>query len=54
MKMSQRLQMLLRHQAATILRHLSGYLRLSGEDRIAFLQRQTTNDLHLAQPGAPS
>lgn len=28
-----------------------GYLRLQGEDRIAFLQRQTTNDLRLLQPG---
>ncbi len=28
-----------------------GYLRLSGDDRVAFLQRQTTNDLRLAQAG---
>jgi folate-binding protein YgfZ len=29
----------------------SGYLRLGGEDRLAFLQRQTTNDLRLIQAG---
>jgi len=29
----------------------SGYLRIGGVDRIEFLQRQTTNDLHLVQPG---
>jgi folate-binding protein YgfZ len=28
-----------------------GYLRLSGDDRVAFLQRQTTNDIRLAQAG---
>jgi folate-binding protein YgfZ len=28
-----------------------GYLRLSGEDRVAFLQRQTTNDVRQAQAG---
>ncbi len=28
----------------------SGAIRLSGDDRIAFLQRQTTNDLRLLQP----
>ncbi len=30
---------------------IGGYLRIQGEDRIAFLQRQTTNDLHLLRPG---
>jgi folate-binding protein YgfZ len=29
----------------------SGYLRIGGEDRAAFLQRQTTNNLRLVQPG---
>lgn len=29
----------------------SGYLQVSGEDRLAFLQRQTTNDLRLLRPG---
>jgi folate-binding protein YgfZ len=29
----------------------SGYLRIHGEDRLAFLQRQTSNDLRLAQEG---
>jgi folate-binding protein YgfZ len=28
-----------------------GYLRIRGEDRLAFLQRQTTNDLRLVQAG---
>jgi folate-binding protein YgfZ len=28
-----------------------GYLRIRGEDRLAFLQRQTTNDLRLVQDG---
>ena len=28
-----------------------GYLRIGGEDRVTFLQRQTTNDLGLVQPG---
>jgi folate-binding protein YgfZ len=29
----------------------SGFLRIGGEDCVGFLQRQTTNDLRLAQPG---
>jgi folate-binding protein YgfZ len=29
----------------------SGYLRLEGVDRLPFLQRQTTNDLNLLEPG---
>lgn len=29
----------------------SGLIRLAGEDRMAFLQRQTTNDIRLLEPG---
>ncbi len=29
----------------------AGYLRVAGEDRLAFLQRQSTNDLSLLEPG---
>lgn len=39
------------HGAAYYAIPLAGYLRLSGEDRLAFLQRQTTNDLRLVQDG---
>ncbi|MEJ2598911.1 MAG: glycine cleavage T C-terminal barrel domain-containing protein [Anaerolineales bacterium] len=28
----------------------AGYLRIAGEDRVNFIQRQTTNDVHLLQP----
>jgi folate-binding protein YgfZ len=30
----------------------AGYLRIGGDDRIAFFQRQTTNDLRHVQPGS--
>lgn len=30
-----------------------GYIRISGEDRLDFLQRQTTNDLRLLSPNQP-
>jgi len=30
---------------------LPGFLQVSGQDRLAFLQRQTTNDLHILLPG---
>ena len=39
------------HESAAFLRHASGYLEISGADRAAFLQRQTTNDVRLLQPG---
>lgn len=38
-------------ESAAFLRHASGYLEISGADRAAFLQRQTTNDVRLLQPG---
>lgn len=37
-------------QAAFYLRQNAGYLRISGEDRQAYLQRQTTNDVHRLSP----
>lgn len=37
--------------AAYYIHTLPGFLQVSGEDRLAFLQRQTTNDLHLLLPG---
>lgn len=39
------------HGAAYFILSSGGYLRLKGEDRLAFLQRQTSNDLRLAQDG---
>jgi folate-binding Fe-S cluster repair protein YgfZ len=36
--------------AAFYMQPLSGYLRISGEDRHAFLQRQTTNDINRLLP----
>lgn len=36
--------------AAYFIQSAAGYLRVSGPDQIAFLQRQTTNDLKLLQP----
>jgi folate-binding protein YgfZ len=39
------------HEGAAFLRHASGYLEISGADRAAFLQRQTTNDVRLLQRG---
>lgn len=38
-------------RAAYYVQPHSGYLRVSGEDRIAFIQRQTTNDVNLLSPG---
>ncbi len=39
------------HEGAAFLRQASGYLEISGADRAAFLQRQTTNDVRLLEPG---
>ena len=39
------------NKSACYLNPGSGYLRISGPDRIDFLQRQTTNDLNLLAPG---
>lgn len=39
-----------RTYAAFFIQPDAGYLRINGEDRIAFLQRQTTNDLRLLGP----
>ena len=38
-------------EGAAFLRHASGYLEIGGADRAAFLQRQTTNDIRLLEPG---
>ena len=38
-------------EAAFVILQQAGYLLLSGQDRLAFLQRQTTNDVRLLSPG---
>jgi len=38
-------------EAAFIIRPDEGYLRISGADRLDFINRQTTNDIHLLNPG---
>lgn len=38
-------------RAAYFVQPQCGYLRISGEDRIAFIQRQTTNDINLLASG---
>jgi folate-binding protein YgfZ len=38
-------------RAAYYVQPQSGYLRVTGEDRVTFLQRQTTNDVNLLAPG---